>query len=156
MNAPDGVEVVNEIPDIEHRMAGLVADMNDRIKNRHGHLTLVIFDEFADANDQARTSKQLAEGEHTLQENFKMLLQKGRSCGFRFVAATQRADTKTISGTIKVNFPVLVCFRVPKGLDSKVVLDTEGAEALSGYGDGLLRSPEYQDHLVRFQGFYKA
>lgn len=155
MVAPEGVEVVNEIPDIEARMAGLVAEMNERIKARQSKLTLVIFDEFADANDQARTSKQLAEGEKTLQENCKMLTQKGRSCGFRFIAATQRADTKTINGTIKVNFPVLVCFRVPKGLDSKVVLDTEGAEALAGGGDGLLRSPEYQDHLVRFQGFYR-
>lgn len=148
------VEVINEIADIEARMKTLVDDMNDRIRMRYSHLTLVIFDEFADANDQARTAKQLGEGEKTLQENFKMLLQKGRSCGFRFVAATQRADTRTINGTIKVNFPVLVCFRVPKALDSKVVIDEEGANTLAGRGDGLLRSPEYQDHIVRFQGFY--
>lgn len=154
LDAPKSVEVINEIPDIEMKMEELVREMNDRIRERRRKLTLVVFDEFADANDQARTPKMLAPEEKTLQDNFKMLLQKGRSCGFRFVAATQRADTKTINGTIKVNFPVLCCFRVPKGVDSKVVLDTEGAETLAGYGDGLLRSPEYQDHLVRFQGFY--
>lgn len=154
MSAPEGCEVYNEIPDIEQKMAELVEEMNTRIRERRRRLTLVIFDEFADANDQARSGKALATDEKSLQDNFKMLLQKGRSCGFRFVAATQRADTKTINGTIKVNFPVLMCFRVPKGLDSKVVIDTEGAETLAGYGDGLLRSPEYQDHLVRFQGFY--
>ena len=154
IDAPEEATVLCEIPEIEAKMAELVEEMNNRIRERRKKLTLVVFDEFADANDQARTPKELALGEKTLQENFKMLLQKGRSCGFRFVAATQRADTKTINGTIKVNFPVLCCFRVPKGLDSKVVLDTEGAETLAGYGDGLLRSPEYQDHLVRFQGFY--
>ena len=148
------IEIINEIPQIEDRMREMVDDMNARIRSRRSHLTLVIFDEFADANDQARSGKLLAEGEKSLQENFKMLLQKGRSCGYRFVAATQRADTKTVNGTIKVNFPVLICFRVPKALDSKVVIDEEGAQTLAGRGDGLMRSPEYQDHLVRFQGFY--
>ena len=82
-----------------------------------------------------------------------MLLQKGRSLGFRILAATQRASTEIITGDAKVNFPVQVCFRVPKALDSKVVLDEEGAESLQGHGDGLMRSPEYMD-IVRFQGFY--
>ena len=47
-----------------------------------------------------------------------------------------------------------VCFRVPKAVDSKVVLDEEGAETLAGRGDGLIKSPEYFG-TVRFQGFYK-
>lgn len=153
---PEWIKIYTEIPDIEKAMASMVEDMNERIRNRQRHISLVIFDEFADANDQARSGKMLAEGEKSLQENFKLLLQKGRSCGFRFVAATQRADVKTINGTTKANLPVQICFRVPKGLDSKVVLDTEGAETLAGSGDGLIHSPEYNDGLVRFQGFYKA
>lgn len=83
-----------------------------------------------------------------------MLLQKGRSLGYRIVAATQRASTKVITGDAKVNFPVQVCFRVPKAIDSKVVLDEEGAETLAGRGDALIKSPEYFG-AVRFQGFYK-
>lgn len=90
----------------------------------------------------------------SLEENLKILLQKGRSLGFRIIAATQRASVNVITGDAKVNFPVLVCFRVPKEIDSKVVLDEPGAETLGGMGDGLMRSPEYID-LVRFQGFYK-
>ena len=82
-----------------------------------------------------------------------MLLQKGRSLGFRIIAATQRASAKIITGDAKVNFPVQVCFRVPKEVDSKVVLDEAGAETLQGQGDGLIRSPEYMG-VVRFQGFY--
>lgn len=152
---PENVRVLSDIADIESAMAEMVTDMNERVKNRQKRLSLVIFDEFADAADQSRGQKELEPGEKTLIENFKMLLQKGRSAGFRFVAATQRASVKTIPGDIKVNLPVQVCFRVPKGLDSKVVLDTEGAETLAGAGDGLLHSPEYNDGLVRFQAFYR-
>lgn len=90
----------------------------------------------------------------SLEENLKILLQKGRSLGFRIAAATQRASVKVITGDSKVNFPVQICFRVPKEVDSKVVLDEAGAETLAGMGDGLIKSPEYLD-VVRFQGFYK-
>jgi hypothetical protein len=152
---PKNVRVLSDIEDIERALADMVVDMNERVRMRLKHLSLVIFDEFADAADQSRGPKELEPGEKSLMENFKMLLQKGRSAGFRFVAATQRASVKTIPGDIKVNLPVQICFRVPKGLDSKVVLDTEGAEALAGHGDGLIHSPEYNDGLVRFQGFYK-
>ena len=153
---PKNVKVFSEIDDIEKALADMVDDMNERTKNRVKRLSLVIFDEFADAADQARNPKELEAGERPLMVNFKMLLQKGRSAGFRFVAATQRASVKTIPGDIKVNLPVQICFRVPKGLDSKVVLDTEGAEALAGAGDGLIHSPEYNDGLVRFQAFYRS
>ena len=92
--------------------------------------------------------------EKSLEENLKMLLQKGRSLGYRILAATQRASAKVITGDAKVNFPCLCCFRVPKALDSKVVIDEDGAQALAGGGDGLFKSPEYMDRLVRFQGFF--
>lgn len=91
----------------------------------------------------------------SLEENLKILLQKGRSLGFRIVAATQRASVNVITGDAKVNFPVQICFRVPKEIDSKVVIDEAGAETLSGMGDGLMKSPEYIN-VVRFQGFYKG
>lgn len=90
----------------------------------------------------------------SLEENLKVLAQKGRSCGFRILAATQRASVKVITGDAKVNFPVQVCFRVPKEVDSMVVLGESGAESLTGRGDGLMNSPEYFD-LIRFQAFYK-
>ncbi len=102
-------------------------------------------------NKTARTKT----GEHkSLEENLRILLQKGRSVGYRIISATQRASTKVITGDAKVNYPVQICFRVPKEIDSRVVLDDAGAETLSGMGDGLIKSPEYHD-LVRFQAFYK-
>ena len=168
-------EVHQDITDIENRMKELVAEMQD-LKGSFGGMTLIVFDEFADAVQSARSGKELdireevivgeyKDGrpkkewvvtgrEKSLEENLRMLLQKGRSLGYRIMAATQRASAKVITGDAKVNFPCLCCFRVPKALDSKVVIDEEGAQALAGYGDGLFKSPEYMDQLIRFQGFY--
>lgn len=171
-----GVTVVNDISDIETHLALLVLEMEERVKYCSKKRTLVIFDEFADAVANSRKGSELkiygnvAVGidrngtpkmrrecigeDKSLEENLRILLQKGRSSGFRIIAATQRASTKVITGDAKVNFPIQVCFRVPKDIDSQVVLDEPGAEALNGHGDGLIKSPEYFG-VVRFQGFYK-
>ena len=158
-----GIEVLADIEEIELRMKELVSEMQHRAKTGNSGMTLIVFDEFADAVSSARSGRALdikdengkvIGREKSLEENLKMLLQKGRSLGYRIVAATQRASTKVITGDAKVNFPVQVCFRVPKAVDSKVVLDEEGAETLAGRGDGLMKSPEYFG-TVRFQGFYK-
>ena len=180
INKLPGCEVIADIADIELRMKQLVEEMQARAKTGASAYTLIVFDEFADAVSSARSGKELdirekvevgtkrgpmglpipkyeirtVGREKSLEENLKMLLQKGRSLGYRIVAATQRASTKVITGDAKVNFPVQVCFRVPKAVDSKVVLDEEGAETLAGHGDGLIKSPEYFG-TVRFQGFYK-
>lgn len=138
--------VINEVEDIEVYMQKLVNHMNQLVRNGQKEMTLVIFDEFADAVAQSRKGD--------IEENLRILLQKGRSCGFRIMAATQRASVKVITGDAKVNFPVQICFRVPKEIDSKVVLDEAGAESLAGMGDGLIRSPQYPD-IVRFQAFFK-
>jgi S-DNA-T family DNA segregation ATPase FtsK/SpoIIIE len=146
--------VINDINQIEYYMARLVHHMNELVKTGKKKLTLIIFDEFADAVANSRKGRQLGEGEKSLEENLRILLQKGRSSGFRIAAATQRASVKVITGDAKVNFPVQICFRVPKEADSRVVLDESGAESLAGMGDGLMKSPEY-DEVVRFQAFYK-
>ena len=153
-NGREGINIYNDIEDIEEQMVLLVDKMQKRAKSGDNSKILVVFDEFADAVSQSKKGKALA-GLKSLEENLQMLLQKGRSLGFRIIAATQRASVKVINGDAKVNFPVQICFRVPKELDSKVVLDEPGAEILAGMGDGLIKSPEYID-MVRFQGFYKS
>lgn len=156
------IRVYNEIEEIEEQMRLLVEEMQKRAKSRRAYSKkLIIFDEFADAVSASRSGAALKvkiEGkliiQKSLEENLKILLQKGRSLGFRIIAATQRASVNVITGDAKVNFPVQICFRVPKEIDSKVVIDEAGAETLSGMGDGLMKSPEYIN-VVRFQGFYK-
>ena len=146
--------VYTDIEEIEAVMAHEVEVMQERAKQRgvKHPIRLVVVDEFADAIAQARSGKALGD-DKSLEENIRILAQKGRSLGYRIICATQRASTKIITGDTKVNFPVQVCFRVPKAVDSTVVIDEEGAESLAGLGDGLMRSPEYLD-TVRFQGFY--
>lgn len=173
----NGVEVHNEISAIEACMAQQVEQMNKRVKAGFNSKVLIVFDEFADAlassrkgnelkvyetvatgnfaNGMTKTKREHVETEKSLEENLRILLQKGRSAGYRIVAATQRASVKVITGDAKVNFPVQICFRVPKEADSRVVLDEAGAETLAGMGDGLMKSPEYRN-TVRFQAFYKA
>lgn len=170
-----GIDVLNEIPEIEEAMKMLVDKMNEMVRTGKKSLTLVVFDEFADAVAQSRSGNDLrvyenvlsfsltgkanakrahVDTEKSLEENMRILLQKGRSSGFRVMAATQRASVKVITGDAKVNFPVQICFRVPKIADSVVVLDEAGAEGLAGKGDGLMKSPEFND-TVRFQAYYK-
>ena len=144
-------------------MGLLVEEMNERIRNNRNDITLIVFDEFADAILQARSGRELdiwgtvldekgklkntvLSRDKSLEENLRQLLQKGRSCGFRIVSATQRASVKIITGDAKVNYPVQICFRVPKAIDSKVVLDEDGAEMLNGAGDGLIKSNGRKRH----------
>ena len=170
------ISVWNDINEVETMMELLVEEMNSLVKNGSTKRTLVIFDEFADAVLASKSGAALDVYEmqqvgtfktgmpkmeraktgtkKSLEENLRILLQKGRSSGYRIIAATQRASVKVITGDAKVNFPVQICFRVPKDIDSKVVIDEPGAESLAGKGDGLMRSPEYLG-VVRFQSFYK-
>ncbi|WP_276483598.1 DNA translocase FtsK [Paraflavitalea pollutisoli] len=140
-----GILVINDIEEIVDAMDKLVVHMEQLVKQGKEEYTLVIFDEFADA---------LSNAGKTLEINLRKLAQKGRSCGIRLVAGTQRASVKVITGDAKANFPVQICFRMPKEIDSKVVLDEAGAESLTGKGDGLIKSPEYND-TVRFQAYFK-
>ena len=150
--ASETVQVFSETDEMYLKMSSLVTDMQRRPKTKDRHLTMLVIDEFADIMDSTPADK----GGLTMEQLLKMLAQKGRSLGFRIIAATQRASTKVITGDTKVNFPVQICFRMPKAVDSQVVIDEEGAECLQGMGDGLIKSPEYMDRVVRFQGFYKA
>lgn len=168
-------KVFNEIEQIEEAMADIVDQMNEMVKTGQKGKILIIFDEFADAVASSRKGKELIQKElqvigtyangsekmgmitvgelKPLEENLRVILQKGRSTGIRVMAATQRASVKVITGDAKVNFPIQISFRVPKEADSRVVLDEAGAESLSGRGDGLIKSPEYKD-TVRFQAYY--
>ena len=145
------IKVYDDTEDMYRVMGEMVADMQNRKNTKDRHLTMLVIDEFADIMDSTPADK----GGMTMEQLLKMLAQKGRSLGFRIIAATQRASTKIITGDTKVNFPVQICFRMPKAVDSQVVIDEEGAESLQGQGDGLIKSPEYMDRVVRFQGFYK-
>jgi len=81
------------------------------------------------------------------------LAQKSRAVGIHIVLATQRPQATVVTGLIKSNLPSRISFRVAARMDSRIVLDQNGAEALLGQGDMLFLQPGTSD-LIRAQGAY--
>jgi len=81
------------------------------------------------------------------------LAQKSRAVGIHIVLATQRPQATVVTGLIKSNLPSRISFRVAARMDSRIVLDQNGAEALLGRGDMLFLQPGTSD-LVRAQGTF--
>jgi len=81
------------------------------------------------------------------------LAQKSRAVGIHIVLATQRPQATVVTGLIKSNMPTRIGFRVAARMDSRIILDQNGAETLLGQGDMLFLKPGTSD-LVRAQGTF--
>jgi S-DNA-T family DNA segregation ATPase FtsK/SpoIIIE len=81
------------------------------------------------------------------------LAQMARATGIHLVVATQRPSVDVITGLIKANIPCRIAFNVSSMIDSRVIIDTPGAEKLLGRGDMLFIPPE-QAKPTRIQGAF--
>ena len=106
-------------------------------------LLVIIIDELADI--------MMSEAKSEVETSICRIAQKGRAAGIHLIIATQTPRKDIITGVIKANLPTKIAFRVTSGIDSRVILDTVGAERLLGNGDMLFLAPGGEG-MERVQG----
>lgn len=119
------------------------ADESETEKRESLPYIVIVIDELADL--------MFASGRE-VEDSIARLAQMARAAGIHLILATQRPSVDVITGIIKANFPSRISFQVSSKLDSRIILDTYGAEQLLGKGDMLMTSPGRK--IKRIHGAY--
>lgn len=131
------VEMDNRYSLLKDAMVRNIKEYNEKFKSRklnpeNGHRFLpyivLVVDEFADLIMTAGKE---------VETPIARLAQLARAIGIHLIIATQRPSVNVITGLIKANFPARIAFRVTSKIDSRTILDTQGADQLIGRGDML-------------------
>jgi S-DNA-T family DNA segregation ATPase FtsK/SpoIIIE len=129
--------------EIVRRFEPVSPDEEAKIPKRLPYVVIVI-DELADLMMTAAKD---------IEAHIVRLAQKSRAVGIHIVLATQRPQATVVTGLIKANMPTRIGFRVAARMDSRIILDQNGAETLLGQGDMLFLKPGTSD-LIRAQGTF--
>jgi S-DNA-T family DNA segregation ATPase FtsK/SpoIIIE len=116
---------------------------DDRVPDRFPYI-VVLIDELADLMQTAPADVEMC---------IARIAQKARAAGIHLIIATQTPRADVVTGIIKANIPCRIAFQVSSQLDSRVILDTKGADKLVGKGD-MLYLPPGSAKLERAQGAY--
>ncbi len=127
-----------------HRRARKLAPDDDAPLPEPLQYVVIIIDEFADLMMIAPKD---------VEDSVTRLAQKARAVGIHLIVATQRPSVDVITGVIKANFPSRISYQVASKVDSRTILDTQGAEKLLGRGD-MLFLPPGTARIRRIHGAY--
>ena len=120
----------------------LGAEFDPERTPRHVPYIVMVIDEMADLMMASKKEAELT---------ITRLAQKSRAVGIHVIVATQRPSTDVITGVLKGNLPCRIAFQVASKVDSRVILDSMGAEKLLGQGD-MLYTPPQSSQIRRVQG----
>ena len=123
-----------------------IAGYNGKMKNEADKMPdiVVIIDEFSDLMVQCRKQ---------VEESIQRLAALARAAGIYMIVATQRPSVDVITGVIKANIPSRIAFAVANNVDSRTIIDSNGAEKLLGKGD-MLYFPRSEFRPIRVQGCF--
>lgn len=126
-----------------------IENYNEKIKELGGEelpFIVVIIDELADL---------MMNGGKDVEFYIARLAQMARASGIHLIVATQRPSVDVVTGLIKANLPSRISYKVGQKIDSKVILDTMGAESLLGRGDCLF-TPPATSNIIRLHAPYAS
>ena len=102
---------------------------------------LIVLDEYADLTSEKEAKREI-------EDRLKRLAQKARASGIHLIIATQKPAADVVSTNLRSNLPAQLALRVRSQIESRVIMDEGGAEALNGMGDAFLKS---EGRLTRVQ-----